>query len=433
MANAFFYSNIAVPTTLSGNINNSVTSASVVDTTGWPSTPFVVALDFATANEELVKVTNNAAGSLTIVRGFGGTPAVSHSTGAVVRHVYNAQDATDYRTHEAATSGVHGIVGSFVGTSDSQTLTNKTLTAPTINNGAYSSGGSFSGTFTGTPTFSGALTLSGTPSISSGAALAGTFTGTPTFNGALTFSANVNFTGDPKFTGVPRFNNAVADTDVIGLQVQGESFDRVRINNSGKITWGTGAAARDTDLYRSGVKILGTTSTLRVEPTDTSLTGLIANLPSGTTGDLLYLQVNSTALSAVGSDGQFRIYGNNTPTTYTPTVTNGGSVTWTTRTGYWWRLGKIVFVVAYLSVNVAGSGTSNVAITMPSNVDRTTRQVLGMSAEGVGLNGHSHVVFFTGGSGATSDRIRSYDGQNLVGSDLLAGGILTIQGWYREA
>ena len=124
MANAFFYSNIAVPTTLSGNINNSVTTASVVDTTGWPSTPFVVALDFATANEELVKVTNNSAGTLTIVRGFAGTSAVSHSTGAVVRHVYNAQDATDYRTHEAATSGVHGITGSFVGTSDSQTLTN---------------------------------------------------------------------------------------------------------------------------------------------------------------------------------------------------------------------------------------------------------------------------------------------------------------------
>lgn len=434
MANAFFYSNIAVPTTLSGNINNSVTTASVVDTTGWPSTPFVVALDFATANEELVKVTNNSAGTLTIVRGFAGTSAVSHSTGAVVRHVYNAQDATDYRTHEAATSGVHGITGSFVGTSDSQTLTNKTLTAPTINNGAYSSGGSFSGTFTGTPTFSGALTHSGTPNISSGAALTGTFTGTPTFNGALTFSANVNFTGDPKFTGIPRFNNAVADTDVIGLQVQGESFDRVRINNSGKVTWGTGAAARDTDLYRSGVKILGTTSTFRVEPTDTTLTGLVANLPTATTGDLLYLQVNSTALSAVGSDGQFRIYGGNTPTTYTPTVGNGGTVTWTTRTGIWWRVGKMIFVNIYLVVNAAGSGVGTLSVTGPVNIDRTLRQKLTVNVEGSATqNGSYSLVAFTGGSGATFDRIRAYDGGTMTGGDLTAGALITIQGWYREA
>lgn len=41
-------------------------------------------------------------------------------------------DGVDVSAHAAASSGVHGVVGTLVGTTDSQTLTNKTLTTPTI-------------------------------------------------------------------------------------------------------------------------------------------------------------------------------------------------------------------------------------------------------------------------------------------------------------
>lgn len=427
MANAVFYSNLAIQTTLSGSISSSATSITVGATTGFPSSfPYTLALDFGAATEELVSVTAAAGTTLTVTRGYGGTSAQSHSLGAVVRHVYDATDATAFRTHEAATAAVHGVAGTLVGTSDTQTLSNKTLTSPTIN------GAAVSGTFTGSPTLSGTITVSGTLT-SSGGSLTGSWAGTPTFSGDHTY------TGQIVLSNLLRGSRGLSTDSQYETRVTADTNARWFIDASGKQWWGPGNASLDTNLYRSTGNTLKTddsfvtAGSLSTVPTDTALDGLDVNLPTGTVGDLLNLRVNSTIQAAMDSSGVFRIYGGNAPTTYTPTVTNGGTVTWTTRTGYWWRVGKIVFVVAYLAVNAAGSGTSTVAITMPSSVDRSTRQVIGMSAEGVGLNGHSHVVFFTGGTGATSDRIRSYDGQNLTGADLLAGGILTIQGWYREA
>lgn len=55
----------------------------------------------------------------------------------------------DGNTHEVATTGVHGVgVGQIVGTTLTQTLTNKTI-----------NGGALSGTFAGTPTYSGLSTF----------------------------------------------------------------------------------------------------------------------------------------------------------------------------------------------------------------------------------------------------------------------------------
>jgi hypothetical protein len=125
--------------------------------------------------------------------------------------------------------------------------------------------------------------------------------------------------------------------------------------------------------------------------------------------------------------------------TYTPTIANGGSVTWTTRTGWYYKIGtsKIVFMCAYAVVNAAGSGSSTLTVTAPSNIDRTTRQTVGCDFEG----GNFRVGFvdaFTGGSGAVFDRFRLVNSitagvSNVVGSDLGSGVIITIQGFYREA
>jgi len=117
MAQNRYYSATAQDTTLTSAMTNSATTMVVGSTVGYPSSfPYALAVDYNSSAEELVLVTAVSGYTLTVTRGFNGTTAQAHASGAVVRHVITAQDMTDAGAHiGSGPGGVHGITGS-VGT-----------------------------------------------------------------------------------------------------------------------------------------------------------------------------------------------------------------------------------------------------------------------------------------------------------------------------
>ena len=101
------FSSISVETTLASGIGATGTTATVATGTGssllggvtlgaavggvYPD-QFTVAIDPDTTNEEIVFVQYVSGDTLTIVRGRAGTTAISHSSGATVRHVLTSDD-----------------------------------------------------------------------------------------------------------------------------------------------------------------------------------------------------------------------------------------------------------------------------------------------------------------------------------------------------
>jgi hypothetical protein len=159
----------------------------------------------------------------------------------------------------------------------------------------------------------------------------------------------------------------------------------------------------------------------------------------------LYLADSSQTLRYVAKAGTW--------TTYTPTISNGGAATYTTRTGRWMLVGeKACAVKIRFIIGTAGSGSGILAVGLPFTPNRSGMpQILPLhyeSSAGPDANYRlwGDAMVLESGSGAFFDRLYVANGNDLTnpdgdewqfqginGSDLPAGSRWLIQGVYEVA
>jgi hypothetical protein len=130
-------------------------------------------------------------------------------------------------------------------------------------------------------------------------------------------------------------------------------------------------------------------------------------------------------------------------TSYTPTVTGGGSATWSLRDGWYKRDGKLTFIGIYIAANGAGSGTSSIVVSLPTVPFRGSsdrRQVVSCYMGGVGAGSNSSIsgsfcalILAGGGSAAQIDQLQGPTNIVLRGDNITTSTAITITGCYREA
>lgn len=131
------YSSTTRRTLTTADPGTSGVSLAVSDSTVFSSLdstfPWTALINWGQSDQEIVNVTARPDGThLTIQRGQDGTSGVAHAVGATVDHGVSARDFNESGSHIGASASVHGVSGSVVGTTSTQTLTNKTLTAPVL-------------------------------------------------------------------------------------------------------------------------------------------------------------------------------------------------------------------------------------------------------------------------------------------------------------
>lgn len=194
-----------------GPNNSTDVSLTLSAATGLPTSfPFTACLDIGTAAQENVLCTNISGTTATVTRNADGLGAFSHAAAATFTHVALAQDFDEANAHTSATTGVHGVTGAVVGTTDTQTLSNKTFSGVTFTANSGNIGVLVSGDGTG-DYFQGKLSGTTVFNVTEAGNLNAKATGVTT----LTASSNATVGGTLGVTGVTTLA-AVSATTITG-------------------------------------------------------------------------------------------------------------------------------------------------------------------------------------------------------------------------
>ena len=392
------FSSTAVATTLAGPLLSAATTWTVVTSSGYPAAPFVVRLDADTAAEELCLV-GTVVGNVwsSITRGFDGTTAQSHASGATVEHAAIGADFRDAISHAvSATAQVHSLTAgsSVVGTLDTQTLSGKTLSSPILTTPSITgSGGALTlpagpDTLTGTTSTQTLTNKTLTaPTIVTPTSTNGTWTG-GTVNPNSLQVASVAVPTISSFDTLTNKSVDLASNTLTGTKAQfnaaltGDDF--VTLTGTETLTSKTLTAPVIASIVNTGTLTLPTSSDTLVgrATTDTLTNKTLNGVVGALTGD---------AASGLG------VW---TTATIAATGTGWTGYTWTYRYNV---IGKTAFISARLPLTGAG-GSAGLGFTMPWSTVAWSAQHRYFGTGGVlaGSNIWSLVPYAASGSSTVS-------------------------------
>lgn len=372
------FANAPVVTTLAADMAAGATTFTLTSGTNWPGAGtgnFWVTIGAGTATEERILCSSTTGTTVTVAssgRGQDGTSAVAHSTGDSVWVSWSATDADDANAHVSATGSdatvsIHGLDSgsNVVGTTDTQTLTNKTLTGPRI-----------SGTSSGTTLIQGASAASGTITIPAATdTLVGRATTDTLTNKTLTSPViNSGALTSPAITSGATFNGSSSGTTVVQAAATASgtlTLPAATDTLVGKTTTDTltnktltspvvgggatfNGSSSGTTVVQAAATASGTltlpaaTDTLVGRATSDTLTNKTIN---GGTVNPANLQVNGTTLVS-NTSGDILAGSSNS------TVSNSGGWGTNTISVYSMKIGRLVFVTMSYTVPSA-RGTTN--------------------------------------------------------------------------